>query len=88
MLAAPTRSGKGVGVVIPVLLDYQHNVVVLDIKQENFDLTSGYRQSLGQTVYKFNPFANVGLSCPHSTDSLTFSKNVRFNDSCVSSFAQ
>ena len=57
ILAAPTRSGKGVGVVIPNLLDYQESVVVLDIKQENFDLTSGWRAQQGQQVYLFNPFA-------------------------------
>jgi type IV secretion system protein VirD4 len=57
ILAAPTRSGKGVGVVIPNLLDYQESVVVLDIKQENFDLTSGWRGSQGQEIYLFNPFA-------------------------------
>lgn len=57
MLAAPTRSGKGVGIVIPNLLSYQGSVVVLDIKQENFDLTSGFRARYGQAVYLFNPFA-------------------------------
>jgi type IV secretion system protein VirD4 len=57
ILAAPTRSGKGVGVVIPNLLDYRESAVVLDIKQENFDLTSGWRKSIGHEVYLFNPFA-------------------------------
>lgn len=57
ILAAPTRSGKGVGIVIPNLLDYAESVVVLDIKQENFDITSGWRKSLGHEVYLFNPFA-------------------------------
>jgi len=57
VLAAPTRSGKGVGVVVPNLLDYRGSVVVLDIKQENFALTSGWRQAQGQSVYLFNPFA-------------------------------
>jgi type IV secretion system protein VirD4 len=57
ILAAPTRSGKGVGVVIPNLLEYGDSVVVLDIKQENFDLTSGWRASQGHDVYLFNPFA-------------------------------
>ncbi|MEE7546051.1 type IV secretory system conjugative DNA transfer family protein [Xanthomonas sp. Kuri4-1] len=57
ILAAPTRSGKGVGIVIPNLLEYQESVVVLDIKQENFDLTSGWRASQGQEVFLFNPFA-------------------------------
>lgn len=57
ILAAPTRSGKGVGVVIPNLLDYDESVVILDIKQENFNITSGWRASQGQQVYLFNPFA-------------------------------
>ena len=57
ILAAPTRSGKGVGVVIPNLLEYRESMVVLDIKQENFDLTSGWRKSQGQDVFLFNPFA-------------------------------
>ncbi len=57
ILAAPTRSGKGVGVVVPNLLEYQESVVVLDIKQENFALTSGWRRSQGQEVFLFNPFA-------------------------------
>ena len=57
ILAAPTRSGKGVGVVIPNLLEYRESMVVLDIKQENFDLTSGWRKSQGQEVFLFNPFA-------------------------------
>lgn len=61
LLAAPTRSGKGVGIVIPNLLSYKGSVVVLDIKQENFNLTSGYRkEELGQEVYLFNPFAEDG----------------------------
>jgi len=46
MLAAPTRSGKGVGVVIPNLLSYEESVCVLDIKQENFDITAGYRKDV------------------------------------------
>jgi type IV secretion system protein VirD4 len=57
ILAAPTRSGKGVGIVIPNLLDYRDSMVVLDIKQENFDLTSGWRKSIGHQVFLFNPFA-------------------------------
>ena len=65
LLAAPTRSGKGVGIVIPNLLSYKSSVVVLDIKQENFNLTSGYRKEvLGQEVYLFNPFAEDGRTLP------------------------
>ncbi len=60
LLAAPTRSGKGVGIVVPVLLDYPGSVVVLDIKHENHALTSGYRRQIGQEVFVFNPFATDG----------------------------
>ena len=62
LLAAPTRSGKGVSVVIPVLLDYAHSVVVLDIKGENHARTSGYRHGIGQQVFCFQPFAADGRS--------------------------
>lgn len=57
ILAAPTRSGKGVGIVIPNLLSYEESMVVLDIKQENFDVTSGWRSARGHAIFLFNPFA-------------------------------
>jgi type IV secretion system protein VirD4 len=56
MLSAPTRSGKGVGVVIPNLLNWPDSVVVLDIKGENFDITAGCRARHGQAVFAFSPF--------------------------------
>lgn len=56
MLSAPTRSGKGIGVVIPNLLNWPDSVVVLDIKGENYDITAGYRAAHGQAVYAFSPF--------------------------------
>ena len=56
MLSAPTRSGKGVGVVIPNLLNWPDSVVVLDIKGENYDITAGYRAEHGQAVFAFSPF--------------------------------
>lgn len=56
ILAAPTRSGKGVGVVIPNLLSYLGPIVVLGIKLENFLLTSGWRRLMGHKIFLFNPF--------------------------------
>lgn len=53
---APTRSGKGVGLVLPTLLGgWKDSVVVHDIKGENYALTSGYRRKIGNKVFKFNP---------------------------------
>lgn len=60
ILSAPTRSGKGVGIVIPNLLAWNESVVVLDIKQENWSLTSKYRSKHGQTCYLFNPLSLAG----------------------------
>ncbi|MET0168545.1 MAG: type IV secretory system conjugative DNA transfer family protein, partial [Vicinamibacterales bacterium] len=55
IVEAPTRSGKGVGIVIPNLLSWQESVVVLDVKRENWDATAGFREKHGQAVYLFNP---------------------------------
>ena len=53
---APTRSGKGVGLVLPTLLGgWQESVVVHDIKGENYLLTAGWRKIVGQKIFKFNP---------------------------------
>ena len=55
LLFAPTGSGKGVGFVIPNLLYWKQSVFVHDIKLENYELTSGWRESIGQKVYVWNP---------------------------------
>ena len=51
---APTRSGKGVGLVIPTLLTWPYSTIVHDIKGENFQLTSGWRAQFG-SVLLFDP---------------------------------
>src|SRR6202047_4776242 len=51
---APTRSGKGVGLVIPTLLTWPYSTIVHDIKGENFQLTSGFRARFG-SVLLFDP---------------------------------
>ncbi len=62
LLFAPTGSGKGVGFVIPNLLFWQDSVVVHDIKMENHELASGYRASIGQEVFLWNPADPDGIS--------------------------
>ena len=58
---APTRSGKGVGCVIPNLLSWPGSVVVTDIKGENHAITATYRATLGE-VHTLAPFANSAQS--------------------------
>lgn len=60
MAYAPTRSGKGVGLVLPTLLSWMESVLVLDIKGENYALTAGWRASIGQRVLRFDPAALTG----------------------------
>ena len=56
LVFAPTRSGKGVGIVIPTLLSWDQSVLVHDIKGENWALTSGFRERvLTQRVIRFDP---------------------------------
>ena len=55
MVFAPTRSGKGVGLILPTLLAWEGSSIVLDIKGENWALTAGYRKSQGQSVLRFDP---------------------------------
>jgi type IV secretion system protein VirD4 len=51
---APTRSGKGVGLVIPSLLTWPGSAIVHDIKGENWQLTSGFRAQHGRALL-FDP---------------------------------
>jgi len=51
---APTRSGKGVGLVIPSLLTWPGSAIVHDIKGENWQLSAGFRAQHGR-VLLFDP---------------------------------
>ena len=58
---APTRSGKGVGLVIPRLLSWEHSAVITDLKGELWALTSGWRQKYARNkVLRFEPAALSG----------------------------
>jgi type IV secretion system protein VirD4 len=77
LVFAPTRSGKGVGIVVPTLLRWPHSVLVHDLKGENWALTAGARKRMGQVCLKFapasadgdsaryNPLSEVRLRTPH-----------------------
>src|SRR5262252_5271146 len=59
---APTRSGKGVGLVIPTLLAWSESAVVYDIKGENWAKTAGFRAQQGHLCFKFSPVEEAGCS--------------------------
>ncbi len=51
---APTRSGKGVGLVVPTLLSWPASAVIHDIKGENWQITTGWRSRFSHCLL-FNP---------------------------------
>lgn len=58
---APTRSGKGVGLVIPTLLTWKQSVVVTDLKGELWAITAGWRKEHAkQKVLLFDPASTSG----------------------------
>src|SRR5262245_54861212 len=64
---APSRSGKGVGLVLPTLLSWPSSVVVNDIKGENWALTAGWRRDrLGSVCLKFHPTSADGSSARYN----------------------
>jgi type IV secretion system protein VirD4 len=68
LTVAPTRSGKGVGLVVPTLLTWPHSAVIHDVKGENWELTAGWRATFSRTLLfdptnprsaRFNPLLEV-----------------------------
>ncbi|MCS3453837.1 type IV secretory system conjugative DNA transfer family protein [Bradyrhizobium elkanii] len=66
LLYAPTRAGKGVGYVIPNLLNWPDSVVALDVKKENWDRSAGFRASHGQEVHLFDPLDENGRTARYN----------------------
>lgn len=75
---APTRSGKGISIVVPTALSWQESMVCLDIKGELHEITSNWRRTCaGNIVHKidltdpsgtsarYNPLAEVRIGEVH-----------------------
>jgi hypothetical protein len=60
LTCAPTGAGKGIGAVIPNLLDYPGSAFVLDFKGEIHAVTASARRALGHDVILIDPFGVVG----------------------------
>jgi type IV secretion system protein VirD4 len=58
---APTRSGKGIGVIVPTLLSYPESALIYDEKGELWEMTAGWReQGAGNLVLRWEPGALKG----------------------------
>ena len=68
---APTRSGKGVGLVVPTLLSWAASCVITDLKGELWALTSGWRQKHAKNkVLRFEPARSTGGVCWNPLDEI------------------
>jgi type IV secretion system protein VirD4 len=68
---APTRSGKGVGLIVPTLLSWGASAVVTDLKGELWALTAGWRKTYaGNTVLRFEPATADGSVCWNPLDEI------------------
>ncbi len=66
LVFAPTRSGKGAGVVVPTLLTWPHSALIHDLKGENWALTAGWRKRMGHVCLKFDPTDTTGTSVKYN----------------------
>jgi IMP cyclohydrolase len=60
LTCAPTGAGKGIGAVMPNLLDYPGSAFVLDLKGETYAVTARARREAGQDVFLIDPFGITG----------------------------
>ena len=78
---APTRSGKGVGLIIPTLLSWPESVVVLDIKGENYALTAGWRKNeTNGFVLRFDPASEFGSCAWNPLGEIRFGTRYQIRD--------
>lgn len=54
LMIAPTRSGKGVGSIVPTCTSYRESMIIFDPKGELYNMTAGYRKKFSRVI-KFSP---------------------------------
>ena len=78
---APTRSGKGVGLVIPTLLSWAHSAVITDLKGELWSVTAGWRkQHAGNKVIRFDPASPRNSACWNPLNEIRMNDGLEVGD--------
>lgn len=81
VVCAPPRADKGTAVVVPNLLSFTGSVICLDVKLENWRITAGFRERIGQACFKFNPLDESGdTACWNPLTYVSADPNLRIND--------
>lgn len=78
---APTRSGKGVGLVLPTLLSWEQSAVITDLKGELWAMTSGWRQQYAKNkVIRFEPATSKGSARWNPLDEIRIGTDYEVGD--------
>lgn len=78
---APTRTGKGVGLVITTLLSWPHSAVITDLKGELWAFTAGWRQKFAKNkVLRFEPASANGSVCWNPLDEIRIDTEYEVGD--------
>lgn len=78
---APTRSGKGVGLIVPTLLSWGASAVVTDLKGELWALTAGWRKTHAKNkVLRFEPAMADGSVCWNPLDEIRLGTDYAVGD--------
>jgi len=76
LVSGPPRSGKGVGIIVPTLLDYPGSLIVYDVKGELFETTARRRLAKGDKVRVLSPF---DVQFPTNPDGSLVGRSHSFN---------
>lgn len=78
---APTRSGKGVGLVVPTLLSWPHSALITDLKGELWSMTAGWRQQYAHNkVIRFEPACRQGSAAWNPLDEIRLNTDAEVGD--------
>ncbi len=78
---APTRSGKGVGLVIPTLLSWTQSAVITDLKGELWAITAGWRKSHAKNkTLRFDPASATNSICWNPLDEIAIGTGTEVAD--------
>nr|BDV51176.1 C-terminal of TraG [uncultured bacterium] len=81
MCYAPTRSGKGVGLVVPTMLSWPASAVITDLKGELWALTAGWRKKHAKNkVLRFEPASSNGGICWNPLDEIRLGTEFEVGD--------
>lgn len=73
LMIAPTRSGKGVGSIVPTCVSYPESMIIFDPKGELYNMTAGYRKKFSHVI-KFSP-VQMETACFNPLEEVVLDQN-------------